>query len=139
MSISETQDTEGTFTISCRRLEDAETGALHAAGYAGDGVVIALTGELDLATAPVAEQELMRAEASQDLIVLDLRGLTFIDSTGLRLMIAADRRARERHASFVIVEGPPQVRRLFDLSGIAGHLETIDGAPAEAAPATPPA
>jgi anti-sigma B factor antagonist len=132
MSMSETQETG--FTISCRRLEDAEKVALHAAGYPGDGFVIALTGELDLATVPVAEQELLRAEASHDLIVLDLRRLAFIDSTGLRLMIAADRRARERGAAFVIVEGPPQVRRLFDLSGIAGHLEVIEGIPPEVAP-----
>lgn len=135
MATSEIQETGGAFTISCRRLEDAEKAALHAAGYAGDGFVVALAGELDLATAPVAEQELMRAEASEDLIVLDLRGLTFIDSTGLRLMIAADRRAHDRGAAFVIVQGSPQVRRLFDLSGVAGHLETIDGIPAEVAPA----
>jgi anti-sigma B factor antagonist len=132
MSMPETQETG--FTVSCRRLENAEMAALHAAGYPGDGFVIALSGELDLASAPVAEAELMRAEASQDLIVLDLRGLTFIDSTGLRLMIGADRRAHERGAAFVIVEGPPQVRRLFDLSGIAGHLEMIEDIPAEVAP-----
>lgn len=126
MSLSEIQETDGTFTVSCRRLEGAEKMALRTAGYPGDGFVIALNGELDLATVPIAEEELLRVEASEDLIVLDLRGLTFVDSTGLRLMIAADRRARERNAAFVIVEGPPQVRRLFDLSGIAGHLEVID-------------
>jgi anti-anti-sigma factor len=136
MTTSDTQKSGGgTFTISCRRLEAAEKVALHAAGYSGDGFVIALTGELDLATARIAEEEFRRAEASHDLIVLDLRQLTFIDSSGLRLMIGADRRAHERGAAFVIVEGPPQVRRVFDLSGIAGHLEVIEGIPAEVAPA----
>lgn len=135
MSISDTQESGGTFTISCRRLEAAEKIALHAAGYTGDGFVIALTGELDLATVPVAEAELRRAEASYDLIVLDLRRLTFIDSSGLRLMVGADRRAHERGAALVIVEGPPQVRRLFDLSGIAGRLKVIEDILAEVAPA----
>lgn len=126
MSISGTQETDSAFTISCRRLEGAEKRALSAAGHTGDGVVISLAGELDLATAPVAEAEVRRAEASQDVIVLELSGLTFIDSTGLRLMIAADRRARDRGAAFVIVHAVPQVRRLLDLSGVAGHLELIE-------------
>lgn len=127
MSISGAQEADSAFTISTRRLEDAEKAALSTAGYPRDGVVIALSGELDLATAPVAEAELQRAETSQDVIVLDLHWLTFIDSTGLRLMIGADRRARERGASFVILHAGPPVRRLLDLSGIAGHLDVIEG------------
>lgn len=132
MSRAGTYEAEGAFTVSCRRLEEAEKTALSAAGYAGEGVVVALAGELDLATAQVAEEELSRAEASQELIVLDLSGVSFIDSTGLRLMIAADRRARERGGAFVIVHPAPQVRRLLDLSGIAHHLElvqSLDGGP----------
>lgn len=126
MSTSETQEADGAFTISSRRLEDAEKATLSSAGYPGDGVVVALHGELDIATAPVAEEELRRAEASQDLIVLDLGGLSFIDSTGLRLMIGADRRAHERGGSFVVIHAVPQVQRLLDLSGVAGHLQVID-------------
>ncbi len=130
MSISETHEAESAFTVSSRRLEEAEKVTLSTSGFPREGIVIALSGELDLATVPVAEAELLRAEASQELIVLDLRGLTFIDSTGLRLIIGADRRARERGASFVIVHAVPQVRRLLELSGIAAHLdvfESLDG------------
>jgi anti-sigma B factor antagonist len=126
MSIPGAQEADSAFTISCRQLEDDEKAALAAAGHSGDGVVIGFSGELDLGTAPVAEAELLRAEASQDLIVLDLDELTFIDSTGLRLMIGADRRARERGASFVIVRAGPQARRLLDLSGVAGHLDIVE-------------
>jgi anti-anti-sigma factor len=58
---------------------------------------IGLSGELDLATAPDVADELERVEATAvDIVVLDLSGLTFIDSTGIRLVLAAHRRAGER-------------------------------------------
>ena len=73
MSAAGSQQIDDRFAISCRRLDDADgLGRLRAEG-SGEGVVIALSGELDLATAPVVEDELRRAEASQSLIVIDLR------------------------------------------------------------------
>jgi len=104
-------EVEGAFSISSRRLEH--------------GIVIELTGDVDLATAEVAEEELRRAESSEDLIVLDLHGVSFMDSTGIRMVIAADQRIRERGGTLRVVRVPPQVHKLFKLVGIAGHL-TID-------------
>lgn len=115
------------FSISCQRLDDTSGLASLVATGSLEGVVLALSGELDLATAPVVEDELRRADASQDLIVLDLRHLTFMDSTGIRTLVAADRRARERGAALVIVQGSRQVRRLFELSGLTDHLQVVDG------------
>jgi anti-sigma B factor antagonist len=100
---------EGGFSISSRRLEH--------------GITLALTGEVDLSSAPIVEDELLRAESSESLIVLDLEHVSFMDSTGIRTIITADKRLRDRGASLRIVHVPRQVRRLFDLVGISGHLE----------------
>jgi anti-anti-sigma factor len=103
---------DGSFTISSRRLDH--------------GILIAPGGELDLATVPVVEEELRRAEQSEDLIVLDLGDVTFMDSTGIRMVIAADQRLRSHDASLRIVHVPPHVSRLFELAGIASHLAIGD-------------
>jgi anti-sigma B factor antagonist len=115
------------FGVSCRRLDDGEALASLVHTGSGEGVVVALAGEVDLATVPVVEDELRRAEASQDLIILDLRDVSFMDSTGIRMLVAADRRNRARGAALVIVQGSPQVRRLFELSGLTRHVEALDG------------
>lgn len=108
-----TMRADGPFTITTRRLDE--------------GIVFALTGEVDLATAPIVEAELRRAEHSEDLVVLDLGEVSFMDSTGIRMVIAADQRLRERRARLRIVHVPRQVRRLFKLVGIEGRLEIDDG------------
>jgi anti-sigma B factor antagonist len=102
------------FSISSRRLED--------------GILVALSGDVDIATATVVDEELRRAEQSESLIVLDLAEVGFMDSTGLRTVISADQRLRERGGSLRIVHVPSQVNRLFDLVGMRGHL-TIDDRP----------
>ena len=63
------------------------------------------------------------AEASHELVVLDLRNLSFMDSTGLRLIVVAERRARESGHRLVIVEGPPWVQRLFEVTGLDTWLD----------------
>ena len=93
-----------------------------------DGIVIEVRGEVDLATAPTVEHELLRAEQSHDLVALDLSGTSFMDSTGLHMIIAADRRLRERGGRLVVVPGPPQIRRLLNLTGVGDRLELIDDA-----------
>jgi anti-anti-sigma factor len=92
-----------------------------------DGILVVLTGDIDLATASIAEDELRRAEHSENLVVLDLGRVTFIDSTGLRMVIAADQRLRERHGSLEITRVPRHVQQLFELVGISEHLNIVDG------------
>jgi anti-anti-sigma factor len=84
----------------------------------GDVHTIGLIGELDLATAAEAEQQLTRAEAGATSIVLDLSALTFIDSTGIRMIVAADARARANSHCFRLLRGSPRVQRVFEISGI---------------------
>lgn len=139
MSPTGTQQVDGVFTVSCRRLEDAEAEILRERTVAEEGVVISLQGELDLSSASIVEDELLRAEVTQNLILLDLRELLFMDSTGLRTVIEAHYRLAARGGSLVILQGPSQVRRLFELAGVDRHLELIDHLDSDGAPAGQPA
>lgn len=73
------------------------------------GVMLVLRGDLDLRTARIAEEALADAEQSHELVALDLRKLSSMDSTGLRPILAAEQRARESGHRLVIVGGPPWV------------------------------
>lgn len=88
-----------------------------------DSVSVHLRGELDLATADRAEDALLAAEAQErSSVILDLSGLRFIDSTGLRLVLRAHRRSREGGARLRLVEGPPEVQRVFRVTGTESLL-----------------
>jgi len=90
--------------------------------------VIAVTGELDLASSPALEEELDRVAATEDLelVVIDLRELEFMDSTGLSVLIRAHQRAEEQGRRFGLVKGSQQVERLFSLTGVAERLTLVD-------------
>jgi anti-sigma B factor antagonist len=90
-------------------------------------VRIALRGELDLSTVGKVEDHLEAAESRRpDLIVLDLAALRFLDSTGLRLVVTADQRAREEGRRLVIVRGPESVDRVFSITRLGERLEIVD-------------
>jgi anti-sigma B factor antagonist len=100
----------------------------------GGTVYVRLSGELDISTASKVEDELARVEPTQpETIVLDLRTLAFMDSTGLRLLIAADSRARNQGRRLTIVKGPEPVQRVFRITRLEERLEIVDDVPAEAA------
>jgi anti-sigma B factor antagonist len=95
---------------------------------------VTLRGELDLATAPEFEQLLDAAiDAGQELLV-DLRGLEFMDSSGVRVLVAAHTRAGRAGTRLIIVrpgrDNP--VARIIEVSGLDGELNFIDD-PAQAA------
>jgi len=90
-------------------------------------VVIGVSGELDLASSPALEQELERGAASKaELVVVDLRKLEFMDSTGLSVLVRAHQRATEKGQRFAVVRGPQQVQRLLSLTGVAERLTLAD-------------
>jgi anti-anti-sigma factor len=93
-----------------------------------NGVVsIALVGELDLATAGRLESELRRVEGARPpVLVIDLRELRFIDSTGLRLIIRAHAKAKEEGRRLAVVRGPGAVHRVFELALLEKRLEFIE-------------
>lgn len=96
-------------------------------------VRLVLTGELDISSAGKVEEELSRLEStSPALILLDLRGLEFMDSSGLRTIVSADSRARDNGRRLAIVRGPAAVQRIFDVTRLDERLQIVDD-PAEAA------
>jgi anti-sigma B factor antagonist len=97
----------------------------------GDTVHLALSGELDISTAPRVEEELTAVEArAPAVIVLDLRSLEFMDSTGLRLVVSADGRAQERGGRLVVVRGRESVDRIFRMTKLDDRLTMVDDPPA---------
>jgi anti-sigma B factor antagonist len=96
----------------------------------GDAAWVQPFGELDLDTVHRIEAALeeLRGDECADL-VLDLRGLTFMDSTGLRLVIRWDTAAREDGFNFAIVPGEDVVQRVFQLTGMDAHVRLADPPP----------
>ena len=92
-----------------------------------DVVRLALAGEFDLSNAAQIEDALKQIEDDRPaLLVLDLRELTFMDSTGLRVMVAADARARDEARRLAVVQGPESVHRVFRITGLDDHLEIVE-------------
>ena len=90
-------------------------------------VRVELTGELDISSAPVLEEALGRIEGSEPpLLLLDLRLLEFMDSTGLRTLVNANQRARAQGRRLAIVRGPEQVDRIFSVTRLDERLEIVD-------------
>jgi anti-sigma B factor antagonist len=93
----------------------------------GTFAVVAPTGDLDLSGAALLEIELERLEQEPGLevLVLDLRGLEFMDSSGLRLVVLTDRRAREAGRRFALVRGGETVQRVFEITRMNERLEFV--------------
>jgi anti-sigma B factor antagonist len=94
----------------------------------GRVAVVAPTGELDLSGAAVLQAELDRLAEEGELggVVLDLRGLEFMDSSGLRLVVLADMQAREAGRRFALVRGDETVHRVFEITRMSDRLEFVD-------------
>jgi anti-sigma B factor antagonist len=90
-------------------------------------VVLPLTGELDIGTATAAHKRLINLELRPgEQLALDLSGLTFMDSTGIRLVLRARQHALKHGAAFVVVRGPDAVMRALELVGLDQQLELVD-------------
>ena len=89
-------------------------------------VRVALSGEIDLSTVGDLESELRETvEAAPELLVLDLREVTFLDSSGLRLLLRLHGRQTERGDRLVIVQGARRVARVLELTGADQRLEVV--------------
>jgi anti-anti-sigma factor len=88
-----------------------------------DRVVVAPRGELDMATVGLVEQELRRLyDTGFRSIVLDLSGLTFMDSSGLHLVLRWAAEASRDSFEFELEPGPRVVQRVFELTAVADEL-----------------
>jgi anti-sigma B factor antagonist len=92
-----------------------------------DTVLLSLRGELDLTSAPVFDRELRAAEATNPRrVVIDLSGLEFMDSTGLRALLLARERAQSDGHELALRRGPRQVQRVLELTKTAEAFEFED-------------
>ncbi|MGH2949819.1 MAG: STAS domain-containing protein [Solirubrobacteraceae bacterium] len=99
---------------------------------AGGAVRVALRGELDLEHAYTFDEELRRIEAARPpCLVLDLRALKFLDSSGLARLLAARHRARRDRRRLVLVRGSAAVQRLMAITAVGQQFETVTDLPAE--------
>lgn len=82
-----------------------------------DTARLRLTGELDLDTTPILQAEIaaLRETGSRSL-VLDLTDLEFIDSAGLHCILDFDAESRQDGFSIALIQGPPAIRRIFELT-----------------------
>jgi anti-anti-sigma factor len=93
----------------------------------GRAAVITVSGELDLASGAALEEELLRVvESDAEQVVVDLRNLEFMDSTGLSILVKAHQRTQEAGQQFGLVRGTPQVQRLLSLTGVAERVTFAD-------------
>jgi anti-sigma B factor antagonist len=84
-------------------------------------------GELDLATSPQLERQLHELRSSGfDHVVLDMRQLTFIDSSGIRVVVAEHRHADTSDRRFSLIRGPRAIQRVLELCGMLDHLHVQD-------------
>ena len=91
---------------------------------------VVLTGELDITTYADAEQQVTDAEQTAPaLVIIDLAGLQFVDSTGVRLVLSADQRAREQGRQLAIRLGDGAARRVFAALGLLDKLDVLDAQP----------
>ncbi len=94
-----------------------------------DRTVVKLDGELDMANAPLLQSTIEDPELdTTKTVVLDLQGLTFLDSTGLRIILAAREQCWRRGQEFAVTPGSQQVQRLLSVTGVGEHLRTLASA-----------
>lgn len=92
----------------------------------GETVVLSLIGELDLATVGTVERRLGELHGQRQPVVLDVERLTFLDSTGIRLVLTACEDAQRDAWSFAMTRGSRQVQRVLAAAGVAERLPYVD-------------
>ena len=91
------------------------------------GFEAALSGEIDLSTVGELEERLQPSlDEDPELVVLDLREVSFLDSSGLRLILRLNKRQEEIGGRLVLVRGGRRVERVFEITGVNGELEQVD-------------
>jgi anti-sigma B factor antagonist len=90
-----------------------------------------LAGEFDMAGVDRFERSLPVGRTSEGAtFVLDMRELTFIDSSGLRAVVIADQRVRAEGGRLIVVRGPARVNEVLEVTGVAQRIELVDVPPA---------
>jgi anti-sigma B factor antagonist len=89
--------------------------------------VIAVSGEIDVATAPQLRECLHRVIAQgEPTVVLDLLGVTFLDSTALGVLVGALKRCREHGGDLHVVVADPRIMKIFEITGLTNVFTIAD-------------
>ena len=91
--------------------------------------IVTVAGVLDVARVAELAGELRRAGGRAEFVVIDLRRLEFIDSSGVNLLLAAHRRVRGFGGRMLVVNGPAKIEWFFALIGVDRELEFVDWQP----------
>jgi anti-anti-sigma factor len=94
----------------------------------GDSVVVTASGELDLMHSGALLTELFGLIESFRRVVLDLRDVGFIDSSGLHCLLDVDAASRAAGVEFAMIRGPRHVQRLFTITKTEDRLRFVDEA-----------
>jgi anti-sigma B factor antagonist len=87
-----------------------------------DGVVVTISGEIDMATAPQLRELLNRlVDDGSATILLDCRDLAFLDSSGIGVLVAVRNRIGDR-GTLTLEAPPPHVRKVLELTGVGEHV-----------------
>ncbi len=90
--------------------------------------VVVVSGEIDIFTAPEFKSVIGEAlDGGRDVVVVDLTGATFIDSSSLGVLISAHRRLSQRGGRLVVATDVPAVRKTFEITGLDAVLDVVDG------------
>jgi anti-sigma B factor antagonist len=90
-------------------------------------ITVVLSGELDLVASPALDRVIGdQADLEVDMVVVDLRLLEFMDSTGLHGVLRIQQGAQELGRRFALIRGPDQVQRLFELTGLSETLTIVE-------------
>jgi anti-anti-sigma factor len=112
--------------VQNQRIPPGDPLELHVSEHPA-GVRVALAGDLDLSTAPKLSETLEQVERDDpDVIVLDLRRLAFMDSTGVALLLEAGKRAADAGRELQIIKGSSQVDRLVAETGVDEFLTFVE-------------
>ena len=106
------EEREASLSLASRELRDG-------------GVEIVVVGDIDIATGPELERYIISNDRGGD-VTLDLSQVAFIDSWGLRVLVAAHRRAERNGQRLILCDIQPIVRRVLEISGLAGFLNIIE-------------
>ena len=98
--------------------EDGQTLTVRIEPLGASACVVSLAGELDLSTIPRVEKQLVEQLRSKDGVVVDLTKVSFIDSSGIALLIQAFRATDDAGVLNTVIAGGSQVERVFRLAGI---------------------
>ncbi|MEZ0073710.1 anti-sigma B factor antagonist [Planotetraspora sp. GP83] len=110
------------------RLVELKVATQSHAGHA----VMAVSGEIDLYTAPRLQSEFTRLlETGPDRVVIDMSGVEFCDSTGMNVLLSALKRLRERGGSLEVAAPRPAVRKILQVTGLDSVFTVHEAVPAD--------